>query len=156
MPEPISIITLCIIGFMCGVTLVNSVKDEWRERHAKKFSNYAKRTFSSDKKLYAYLFSMLREHAKSDLIVTQSEVRDPLNTTSTKPVKVVGDTVRFVWRASNSNGMWLYLNQQTLEITMFCRDVYTRDVYVRRLKECRQDAAGQSHKRFELTEVWVR
>jgi len=160
MVEPISVITLCVIGVMCLITVGRTVKDEWQEARAKRFSRYTQKTFDPAStnakriKFYNYLFTLLREHAESERIQTQTEAR---NSSTGEEATLVGDMTRFVWtRISGCQGMWLYIHPQTFAITMFCRDVTTRNWYLKRIEECLNDKPGLATKRFAVTEIWVR
>lgn len=165
MPEPLSIITLCVIGAMGLLSLYKTVKEQSQETHATKFSSYTQRRFhprttdATHLKIYAYLFALLQEHAQDEMVRKQACVRNPLHLDESD-VLLVGDTTRFEWKPPGGSGgkvagMWLYFHEPTLDITMFCKTSRTRNFYMNRFAECLQDAAGKSHERFVLTDVWV-
>jgi hypothetical protein len=129
------------------MTMGRTLKEELREAHEKRFSNYTRRPFSAlsadatTLKLYDRLFALLAENAANPLVRRQTPVRDLL---------VAGDTAHFQRVGCSQyvdDGMWIYLQPDSLSIVLLCCDTETRDTYVEHL--------GDPLQRFELTEIWA-
>jgi hypothetical protein len=141
---------------MCLVSLGRTLKEELRENHEKRFSGYTRRPLSPSSmdvttlKLYARLFGLLKEHVTNPLVKTQSPIRNSFAAVGTdeKEVLVVGDTVCFqrIPASCMDDGMWMYLQPDTLTIVFMCCDGETRDRFLAYLQDPEQ--------RFELAEIW--